>query len=335
VNALGNTKKDNKAFLMKLLEGMLRIRKFESKAAECFLEGRINGNLHVCIGQESTIVGACSALNETDYITSTHRGHGHCIAKGAKTDRTLAELYGKETGYCQGRGGSMHVTRISAGVLGANGIVGGGIPIATGSALASKLNGDGAVTLAFFGDGAANQGCFHECANMAAAWKLPVVYLIENNRYAVSVEVSGVTNTASLSERAGAYGIPGITVDGTDVMSVYTAVREAVEYARQGKGPSVVECMTFRFLGHFVGDPAKYRSDTYLDEAQREDCIEKFKKKLLGGGATTQDEIDELEKQLDEEIERARMFAEESPFPDVSTVLDYNYTMDVERSVAR
>ncbi len=233
--------KYSKEFLLKLFENMVRIRKFEEKAAECFTKGMLAGNIHLCIGQEGSTVGAAAALEEADYITSTHRGHGHCLAKGAKTDRAIAELFGKKTGYCQGKGGSMHIVDVDLGILGANGIVGAGIPIAAGSALASKIKGDKQVTLCYFGDSAANQGTFHEAINMAAAWKLPAVFLCENNGYGVSVPIGKVTNTKNLAVRAKAYDIPGETVDGGDVLAVYEAVKKAVDRARQGQGPSLGE----------------------------------------------------------------------------------------------
>jgi TPP-dependent pyruvate/acetoin dehydrogenase alpha subunit len=249
--------KDNqysREMLLKLLEDMERVRKFEIRVVECFAKGTLPGSVHVCIGEEAVCVGACAALEPADYIVATHRGHGQCICKGAKVDRMLTELCGKETEYCRGKNGSMHVVDIGLGILGANGIVGAGLPIATGSGLASQIQGSSAVTLVFFGDAAANQGTFHESINMAAAWKLPVVYLCENNEYGVSTNIYAVTNTANLSVRAKAYDIPGVTVDGNDVLTVYEAVREAVAHARAGNGPSLVECKTFRMLGHFVGD---------------------------------------------------------------------------------
>ena len=231
---------------MGMYKMMLRIRAFETRAAECFTKGMLAGNIHLCIGQEAVPTGACYALEKDDYMTSTHRGHGHCIAKGADMDKMLAELFGKKTGYCKGKGGSMHIADVEGlHSLGANGIVGAGIPIAAGSALASKIKGDKHVTLCFFGDSASNQGTFHEAVNMAAAWKLPVVFLCENNNYGVSVNIHTVTNTDTIAVRAKAYDIPGETVDGNDPTVVYEAVKKAVDYARAGNGPSIVECMTW------------------------------------------------------------------------------------------
>lgn len=236
---------------------MALIRAFETKAAECFTRSELAGNIHLYMGQEASGVGTCLALKDTDYITSTHRGHGHCLAKGASVDRSMAELFGKETGYCRGRGGSMHIVDVDLGILGANGIVGAGIPLAAGSALASKIKGDGAVTVAFFGDGASNQGTFHETLNMAAAWKLPVVFLLENNCYGVSTEIHRITNTDRLAVRAEAYDIPGMTVDGTDVEAVFHTVAGAVERARSGGGPSLVETHGLSISGPLLRRPCR------------------------------------------------------------------------------
>ncbi|MDL2314593.1 thiamine pyrophosphate-dependent dehydrogenase E1 component subunit alpha [Desulfovibrio sp. OttesenSCG-928-C14] len=313
---------------------MVRIRKFESKAADAFAKGLCAGNIHLCIGQEATEVGACAALEDRDFITSTHRGHGHCISKGARTDKALAELFGKQTGYCGGKGGSMHIADVSLGILGANGIVGAGIPIATGSALASKIRGTDEVTLCFFGDGASNHGTFHESLNMAAAWKLPVVYLCENNGYGVSVAIGNVTNTADISVRAKAYDIPGVTVDGNDILAVYETVKAAVEHARAGNGPSLVECKTFRHLGHYCGDPASYRPDSYMEEAKKKDAIVRFRSLLLRSGVP-EAELDAIDAAMEKEIEEAFEYSQSSPYPDLSTVTEDVYTTDNERSVAR
>jgi TPP-dependent pyruvate/acetoin dehydrogenase alpha subunit len=320
--------------LLKILEDMERIRKFETKIIECFAKGKVVGSLHTCIGQEAISAGACMALEPADFIVGTHRGHGQCIAKGAKTDRMFAELCGKETGYCRGKGGSMHVVDVGAGILGANGIVGAGLPIATGSGLASKVKKTGEVTLAFFGDGASNNGTFHESVNMAAAWKLPVVYLCENNGYGVSVPIQTVTNTPNISVRAKAYDIPGKTVDGNDVLAVYEAVKEAVNYARAGHGPSIVECRTYRMRGHFEGDPDAYRPKEITEEWKAKDPIKRYCQFLLETGVS-QTEIDTIDLKTTAEIETAYTFAMNSPFPDVrETSLDV-YTSDNERCVVR
>ncbi len=329
-------KKYSKEMLLDMYQMMLRIRGFESKAAECFTKGMLAGNIHLCIGQEAVPTGACMALEPEDYMASTHRGHGHCIAKGADTDKMLAELFGKKTGYCKGKGGSMHIADV-AGLhsLGANGIVGAGIPIATGSAFASKIWGDKHVTLCFFGDSASNQGTFHEAINMAAAWKLPVVYLCENNSYGVSTDIHGVTNTDTIAVRAKAYDIPGETVDGNDPVTVYEAVKKAVDYAREGNGPSIVECLTFRHQGHYCGDPAVYRPAEYMEHAHEKDAIPNFRKKLLEQGTATEEELVAIEKAVDEEIEAAYKFANESDYPDPSEATTDVYSSDNERSVVR
>lgn len=313
---------------------MALIRGFETKAAECFTRSELAGNIHLYMGQEASGVGACLALKESDYITSTHRGHGHCLAKGASTDRSMAELFGKETGYCRGRGGSMHIADVNRGILGANGIVGAGIPLAAGSALVSKIKGDGAVTMAFFGDGASNQGTFHETMNMAAAWKLPMVFLLENNHYGVSTEIHRITNTDRLAGRADAYGIPGVTVDGTDVEAVFHTVAGAVERARSGDGPSLIETMVYRYQGHYCGDPAAYRPKEYLEEGKSKDPIDKARARLLELGVQHA-EIEAIDRSVAAEIEGAYQFAKNSPDPDPKAVIEDVYSSDNERSVLR
>ncbi|MEO2222667.1 thiamine pyrophosphate-dependent dehydrogenase E1 component subunit alpha [Priestia megaterium] len=320
--------------LLHMYEDMVRIRKFEMQATVCFSAGELAGNIHTCVGQEATAVGSCQALEKTDFITSTHRGHGHCIGKGAKTDKVMAELFGKVTGYCRGKGGSMHVADLGLGILGANGIVGAGLPIATGSALTSKIRESGEVTLAFFGDAGSNHGTFHESINMAAAWNLPVVYLCENNLYGVSVDINSVINTETIAERAQAYGIPGVTVDGNDVLAVYEAVKTAVQHARQGKGPSIVECQTYRIRGHYEGDPSSYRPKELTEEWKKKDPIEKFREHLLKLGVS-EDDLSAIDTAMDKEIKEAYEFAKSSPYPDVSEVTLDVYASENERSVIR
>ena len=314
---------------------MVRIREFESKAQSLFADGKIPGFVHLYLGEEAVATGVCECLRDDDYITSTHRGHGHIVAKGGDLKFMMAELYGKATGYCKGKGGSMHIADV-AGLhsLGANGIVGAGIPIAAGSALVSKIKGDKHVTLCFFGDSASNQGTFHEAVNMAAAWKLPVVFLCENNSYGVSVNIHSVTNTDTIAVRAQAYNIPGKTVDGNDPVTVYEAVKEAVDYAREGNGPSIVECMTFRHQGHYCGDPANYRPASYMEEAHKKDAIPNMRKRLLDGVAT-EEEILAVEKAVEDEMEAAYQFANESAYPDPSEATTDVYFSDNERSVVR
>ena len=324
----------DKAFLLKLYNDMLRVRYFEERAADCFTKGMLAGNIHLCIGQEASVIGANTALRPTDFITSTHRGHGHLLGKGAKSDRMLAELFGKKTGYCGGKGGSMHAADVSLGILGANGIVGAGIPIATGSAYVSKLRGTDEVTLCFFGDAASNQGTFHESLNMAAAWKLPVVYICENNHYGVSTEIHRVTNTPDLAPRAAAYDVPFAVVDGTDAVAVYEAMVKAMDHARSGKGPYVVEAKVYRYQGHYCGDPAVYRPDEYMEKALENDAIEKMGKRLMDMGVSA-GELEAIKKAAADEMNAAVQFAVDSEYPDPSEAVTDVYASDNERCVAR
>src|SRR5438270_7368417 len=241
-----------KPTMLEMFDRMMTIRLFEMRVIELFREGVIRGSTHTYIGMEAGAVGACTALRADDYITSTHRGHGHCIAKGGDPRLMMAELLGKATGYCKGKGGSMHIADVEAGILGANGIVGGGIGLATGAALAAQRAGRDDVTLCFFGDGALNQGVLHESANLAAIWKLPVVYICENNQYAMSARADKFTSVPDPEVRAKAYGFPGVSCDGMDVMAVYRTVADAVARARAGEGPSLVVCVTYRYFGHHV-----------------------------------------------------------------------------------
>lgn len=314
---------------------MIRIREFESKAQSLFADGKIPGFVHLYLGEEAVATGVCACLRDDDYITSTHRGHGHIVAKGGDLKFMMAELFGKETGYCKGKGGSMHIADMEKmNHLGANGIVGGGQPISAGSALASKILGDGAVTVGCFGDGATNEGSFHESLNMAAAWKLPMVWFIENNCYGVSTEIHRVTNTPHLASRAEAYGVPYAIVDGTNPTEVYEAMKKAMEHARSGKGPYLVEATVYRYQGHYCGDPAVYRPKEYMEHALENDGIMKLGKRLLALGAT-QEELDEITAAADAEMTEAVKFADESEYPDPATVLDDMYVSDNERCVAR
>lgn len=324
----------SKEMILEFYETMVKIRNFEVKLTEYFTKGMLYGNIHTSIGQEAVAAGANKALEKTDFITTTHRGHGQLIAKGADTKIMMAELFGKKTGYCGGKGGSMHVADVSLGILGSNGIVGAGIPIAAGSALASKIRGTKEVTVAIFGDAASNQGVFHESVNMAAAWKLPAVFLIENNSYGVSVNIHNVTNTETLAVRAKAYDIPGETVDGNDPIAVYEAVKKAVEYAREGNGPSIVECMTYRMRGHYEGDPAAYRSKEVTEEWAKKDPIDNFKEYILSKGIDEK-EIISIDEKMEKEIEEAIKFALDSPLPDPSEVTTDVYSSDNERCVLR
>ena len=325
----------SKEQLLEFYRTMVRIRTFEEKAAECFTKGMLAGNIHLSIGQEAAEAGAFAAIGPQDYFTSTHRGHGHAIARGADPKRAMAELFGKKTGYCKGKGGSMHIADMEKmNHLGANGIVGGGQPISAGSALASWILGDDSVTVGCFGDGATNEGSFHESLNMAAAWKLPMVWFIENNCYGVSTEIHRVTNTPDLATRAAAYGVEYAVVDGTDPVEVYEAMCKAMEHARSGKGPYVLEAKVFRYQGHYCGDPAVYRPAEYMEEALKNDPIDKLGARLKAMGVK-EEELAQIHQEAKAEMDEAVKFSDESPYPDPATVLDDMYVSDNERCVAR
>lgn len=328
-------KKYGKKVALNFYREMCKIRQFELKAADLFMQGLMAGNIHTCAGQEAAEVGACYALEPTDFITSTHRGHGHCLAKGGKLDIMMAELFGKATGYCKGKGGSMHIVDISLGILGANGIVGAGIPIAAGSALASKIMGKKEVTVSFFGDAASNQGTFHEAINMASAWNLPCVFICENNKYGVSVCIDRVCKVANISDRAVAYDIPGKVVDGNDVYAVYEAVKEAVDRARNGEGPSLIECKTYRHRGHYEGDPQMYKSQEEISEWKERDPIVRLRTEIISSRVAKAAELDDIEAAVKLEIESAVEFAKNSPYPAPDQVTTDVYSMDNEGSVAR
>jgi len=304
---------------------MTRIRAFEERARKLFATGAIGGFVHLSAGQEATAVGACANLTPDDYITSTHRGHGHLIAKGGKTDRMMAELYGKKTGYNKGKGGSMHIADTDLGILGANGIVGAGVTIAGGAALSAKMRGTDQVTICFLGDGATNTTRFHEGVNLAAIWDLPVVFVIENNQYAESTSIAYAAKVPNLADRAPAYGIPGKTVDGNDVLAVYEAVGEAVARARRGEGPTLVECKTWRWHGHFEGDSQTYKTKEEIEDWMKKDPILRFREQLVKTGVFTQQDADKIDQAMDGEVEKAVKFAEESPFPAPEETLEDVY----------
>ncbi len=270
--------------LIDMYQKMVRIRTFEERVYKEFAAGKIPGFVHLYSGEEASAVGACSNLRRDDYITSNHRGHGHLIAKGGKTDRMMAELFGKKSGYNKGKGGSMHIAEMEIGILGANGIVGGGIPIAGGAALSAKMRGTDQVSLCFLGDGASNTSRFHEGINLAACWKLPIVYIIENNRYAESTSISDTCMVANIADRACAYGIPGVTVDGNDVMAVYETVAEAVARAKKGEGPTLVETKTYRYHGHSLSDQNAYRADEEIEAWKKVDPLLVMKQHLIDAG---------------------------------------------------
>ena len=332
---MAKQKTQNEPFALKKysseqLKGALRkmylIRKFEEGAESCYTRGLIHGTMHLSIGQETSAVGSCMALAADDQITSTHRGHGHCVAKGADVSRMFAEFFGKETGYCKGRGGSMHIADVEMGNLGANGIVAGGIPIAVGAALTSKRLKTGKVVLCFFGDGANNEGAFHESLNMASIWKLPVVFICENNKYGMSTSVERSTSVKNISERAASYSMPGVTVDGNDFNSITQAVDTAVENARRGNGPSLIESLTYRWRGHSKSDRNRYRTKKEINEWIDRDPIVRFSSFLIENSVLNADDIKKIEASVEAEIEAAIEFARSSPDPLVSDVSRDVYT---------
>jgi len=304
-----------KEFATKALEKMYLIRFFEEKVVELFKRGLIRGATHVYLGEEAVATGACMAINEDDYITSTHRGHGHCIAKGADVKKMMSEILGRKTGYCRGYGGSMHIADIEIGILGANGIVGGGIPIATGAALTCKYKNNKKVVLCFFGDGATNQGSFHEALNLASVWKLPVIYICENNGFAVTTPISVSTSVENISIRAQSYNMKGVTIDGNDILEVYAAVRDGVERARNGGGPTLVEAKTYRWEGHYLGDPQVYRTKEEVEEWKKKDPIERFKKYVKESSLLTDKEIEEIVGRAKALVDEAEKFALDSEYP--------------------
>lgn len=311
------------------LRKMLLIRKFEEAAEQSYMRGLTHGTMHLSIGQEASAVGACMPLSDDDKITSTHRGHGHCIAKGADVARMFAEFFGKETGYCRGRGGSMHIADISKGNLGANGIVGGGIPIAVGAALSAKRLKTGTVALSFFGDGANNEGAFHESLNMASIWKLPVVFFCENNQYGMSTSIAQSTAVKSIADRASAYSMPGIAVDGNDFSAVAEASDEAVARAREGLGPTLVEAVTYRFRGHSRSDRNRYRTKEEIQEWIERDPISRLSELLESHGIATRQEIGQLESDVDREIKDAIDFADKSPAPSAEELTQNVYAREL------
>ena len=309
---------------------MRRIRDFESTAAKLFAEGKIPGFVHLYLGEEAIAPAVCECLRDDDFITSTHRGHGHIIAKGGDLNLMMAELFGRETGYCKGKGGSMHIADRDKGILGANGIVGAGHCIACGAGLSAKLRGTDQVCVCFFGDGSTNQGTFHESLNMASIWKLPIIFVCENNHYGISMSQDRHQAIKDVADRGAAYNIPGISVDGNDPMAVYEAAEEAVARARAGKGPTLLECKTYRQHGHFEGDPAIYKPKEEQAAWMEKDPMPRYAKFLVENGVMTQDEVDAVDKQVEKEIEDAIAFADAQPLPAVETAVVDVYSDIVE-----
>jgi TPP-dependent pyruvate/acetoin dehydrogenase alpha subunit len=307
--------------LLAMYRDMLSIRRFEEKVYESYRNGQIRGIAHLYIGEEAVAVGACAVLRRDDYITSTHRGHGHCIAKGGDVNLMMAELMGKRTGYSKGKGGSMHIFDRDAGILGANGIVSGGIGMAVGAALAIKKRRGDQVVVAFFGDGGANQGVLYEGMNLAGVWALPVIFLCENNHFGEFTPFRAVTSGDSISDRATGFGLPGIRADGNDVCHVAQTVNEAVARAREGKGPSLIECVTYRYFGHHSGDPGtRYRSQEEVQYWKGRDPIALLGKFLLESKGVKPEELDAIDRSILAKIDDAVQFGLESPLPDPSEV---------------
>jgi pyruvate dehydrogenase E1 component alpha subunit len=326
MNAFGSIKANARPFyqrhgreeLLAALHRMHLIRRFEEGAEEAYMRGLIHGTMHLSIGQEASAVGATMALRQSDYITSTHRGHGHCIGKGADPKLMFAEFFGKEEGYCRGRGGSMHIADVSTGNLGANGIVGGGLPIAVGAALAIRKQKRDSVALCFFGDGASNEGAFHEALNMAGLWKLPVIFVCENNKYGMSVSTERSMAVANVADRAAGYNMPGVIVDGNSVADVEEAVAQAVTRARTGEGSSLIECKTYRTRGHSRSDRNRYRSKEEIDAWKAQDPIPRFEAELMAHGVADESAISTVRASAEAQIAAAIEFARQGTDPDPS-----------------
>ena len=304
---------------------MLTIRNFEEKVAKLYAAGDITGAVHLYIGEEAIATGVCATLKPTDYITSTHRGHGHLIAKGGKLRLMMAELFQKKTGYCKGKGGSMHICDLSLGILGSNGIVGAGLPISVGAGEACMKKGKKQVCVCFFGDGAANRGTFHESINMASIWNLPIIFVCENNYYGISGCQRDMMNICDISERSKSYGIPGLTEDGNDPLAVYKATDEAVKRARSGKGPTLLEFRTWRHHGHWEGDPDEWRDSKEHNQWLKKEPIKRFANVLIKGGYFTKEELDKIREAVTGELEQAIKFAASSPSVEVSQLCEDVY----------
>lgn len=302
-------------------ERMRLIREFENRAAKLFAEGKVPGFVHLYAGEEAIAVGVCALLSDRDYITSTHRGHGHCIAKGVDIKEMMCELYGKKNGSCKGKGGSMHIADVDKGMLGANGIVGAGGPLACGAGLTAKIKETDQVTVCFFGDGAAAQGTMHESMNLASIWKLPVIFVCENNGYAETTPSHYHCAAEDIADRATAYNMPGFGVDGTDLFAVYEAADEAIARARRGDGPTLIECKAFRYYGHFEGDNLSYYTEEEKAEQKARDPFDKFITRVIERKLVSKAELDEIDARVKAVIDEAVQLAEESPYPDLDEVM--------------
>jgi len=316
----------NKELLEKFYYTMVKIRKFEETVEKYFLDGQIPGFVHLYIGEEAIATGVCASLTNEDYIQSTHRGHGHTIAKGADIKRAMAEIFGKKTGFCKGKGGSMHIADFSVGMLGANSVVGGGFTIATGAALAIKKQKRDNVSVVFFGDGASNRGTFHEALNLASAWKLPVIYVCENNQWASTTPYRTTTSVEDISARAAGYSMPSKIVDGNDVFDVYEGFQEALAHVKAGKGPFFLEAKTYRIKGHFVGDPELYRTKEEVQKVYEENNpITRFEQKVLKDNLLTEADLEAIKNKVENEIKEALEFALNSEYPEPSEIFDDLY----------
>jgi pyruvate dehydrogenase E1 component alpha subunit len=315
--------------LLEAYRRMRRIRVFEEKLAELVAAGKLAGFLHLYAGEEAVAVAVAAHLSTRDTLASTHRGHGHCLAKGVEAKAMMAELFGRATGICKGKGGSMHIADLDRGMLGANGIVGAGIPLATGAALTAKLKHTGGVAVAFFGDGASNQGQFHEALNLAAVWKLPALFVAENNGYGEATPHEFACSVRDIAQRAASYGMPGVIADGMDFLDVYAKAGGAIARARAGEGPTLLECKTYRYFGHYVGDNLQYRSKEEAESwRQGRDPLERFERTTVGEGLVESDALRTIDAEIAEEIEDAVSFAEASPWPspeDVSSDVYVSY----------
>jgi pyruvate dehydrogenase E1 component alpha subunit len=325
VKVHGTDLKLAKDMYLQMYRKLLEARLFEEKVYELFGQNMIPGTIHLYLGEEASAVGVCSALREDDYIQSTHRGHGHCAAKGARLDRMMAELMGKATGYCLGKGGSMHVTDFNKGILGATGVVGSGLPLAVGAGLSIKLKHTDQVVAVFFGEGASNQGTFHEALNLASVWKLPVIFVCENNLYAMGTRQNIAMVLDNVADRASAYGIPGVIADGNDVLDVYRCASEAVKRARRGEGPTLLECKTYRLKGHSRFDAATYRPKEEVEEWIKKDAVKRMRDRLLEDRIAKEDELKKIEDEVKSRIEEAANYAKSAPQPDPNTVSEGVY----------
>jgi TPP-dependent pyruvate/acetoin dehydrogenase alpha subunit len=315
----------DRATLIEMYRRMVRIREFELVSMDLFKRGEVQCTVHPYIGQEASGVGVCMALRKDDLIAGTHRSHGHNIAKGADTKKMMAEILAKETGYCKGRGGSMHIAAFETGSLGALAVVGAGIPIAVGAGLSFKMKGEERVAVPFTGEGGINTGNWHEGLNLASVWDLPVVFVLENNQYSVSTHIKDAVKIKDLSIRAKGYGIPGFSVDGFDVLAVYKVAKEAVERARRGEGPTLIETTSYRFEGHYAGEPEVYRSKAEVQDYRKKDPISRFHRYLIQKNSIDIEELGLIDKEIRGEIADAVTFAKESPEPDPATAMDYIY----------